>query len=54
LKIAAEWLGAEQGIQAVLLDDIDAKVRQEIAAGVEFALGAPYPDLSEVTEDVYA
>jgi pyruvate dehydrogenase E1 component alpha subunit len=54
LRIAAQWLSEEQGIQAVLLDDIDAKVRQEITAGVEFALDAPYPDLSEVTEDVYA
>lgn len=39
---------------AGLLDDIAAKVQAEIAAGVEFARQAPYPDLREVNTHVYA
>ena len=37
----AEWLG-------------HIIIRAEIQAGLQFALAAPYPDPSEVTEDVYA
>jgi TPP-dependent pyruvate/acetoin dehydrogenase alpha subunit len=37
-----------------LLDDIEQKVSDEIRLGVEFALNAPYPNPSEVTENVYA
>jgi len=33
---------------------IDADVKAEIDGGVQFALGAPYPEASEVDEDVYA
>jgi pyruvate dehydrogenase E1 component alpha subunit len=36
------------------LERIAAEVEAEIEAGVEFALAAPYPDGSEVTEHVFA
>jgi len=36
------------------LADVEAAVRQEAAAAVEFALAAPFPDPSEVTLHVYA
>ena len=38
---------------ASLLDDIEAKVKAEIAAGVEFARQAPYPELREVNTHVH-
>src|SRR5215472_15511031 len=36
------------------LEALDEEVRTEVAAGVAFGLEAPFPDPSEVTEDVYA
>jgi pyruvate dehydrogenase E1 component alpha subunit len=36
------------------LDAIDAEVAVEIEKAVEFAKNSPYPDVSEVTTDVYA
>jgi TPP-dependent pyruvate/acetoin dehydrogenase alpha subunit len=36
------------------LEAIATEAREEIAAGVEFALDAPFPAVSEVTDDVYA
>ena len=36
------------------LDQIDEEVQSQVRAAVEFALNAPYPELSEVTEHVYA
>jgi TPP-dependent pyruvate/acetoin dehydrogenase alpha subunit len=54
LKILAEKLiGGKLSDQAVL-DQIQADVLAEVEAGVQFAINAPYPDKSEVTQDVYA
>ena len=39
---------------AAELERVEQGVRAEITAGLQFALEAPYPDPSEVTEDVYA
>src|SRR5215470_1517493 len=36
------------------LETLDEEVRTEVAAGVAFGLETPFPDPSEVTEDVYA
>ena len=36
------------------LEALDEEVRTEVADGVAFALAAPFPDPSQVTEDVYA
>jgi pyruvate dehydrogenase E1 component alpha subunit len=36
------------------LDALDEEARTEVADGVAFALAAPFPDPSEVTEDVFA
>jgi pyruvate dehydrogenase E1 component alpha subunit len=36
------------------LDGVEAEVRHTVEEGVAFALAAPFPDPSEVTEDVYA
>ena len=53
LKILADWL-VDQGLAQGTLDQIDTEARAEIKAGAEFALHAPYPDVSEVDQHVYA
>ena len=37
-----------------ILDQIEKEVQQEAETAVTFALNAPYPDLSEVDQHVYA
>ncbi len=50
----SEWLlGARLTDQSVL-DRIHADVKDEIVRGVQFALDAKFPDVSEVTQHVYA
>jgi pyruvate dehydrogenase E1 component alpha subunit len=48
-RLTAQKL-ADEGVFERILTDVKA----EIDAGVQFALAAPYPELSEVDEDVYA
>ncbi len=54
LKILAEWLVGQKLTDQSVLDRIQKDVQNEIEAGVQFALEAPYPDVSEVDQDVYA
>jgi TPP-dependent pyruvate/acetoin dehydrogenase alpha subunit len=54
LKLAAEWVTSSGMAPASKLDQLDEEVLAEVRAAVEFALDAPYPEPSEVTEDVYA
>ena len=54
IKLLAEKLKKTERIDVALLNDIEAKVKQEIAAGADFALNAPYPAKSEVATHVYA
>ncbi len=54
LKLLAEKLIAQKLCDQSVLDGIQAGVESEVEAGVKFAIDAPYPDPSEVTEDVYA
>lgn len=54
LKIMRGWL-SEQGLASdETFTQIEQRVEAEVSAGEQFALDAPYPDPSEVTEDVYA
>jgi pyruvate dehydrogenase E1 component alpha subunit len=54
LRILSEWL-VGQGLAAPeTLAQIGDDVKAEIEAGVVFAVGAPYPDASEVDQHVYA
>lgn len=53
LVLLAEWL-QEQGLDESIFARIDEAVRREVAAAVQFALDAPYPDTSEVDRHVYA
>ncbi|MBM3706370.1 MAG: hypothetical protein FJW66_07595, partial [Actinobacteria bacterium] len=36
------------------IEDIEKSVNKEIEQAVKFALDSPFPDVSKVTEDVYA
>ena len=54
LTLHGQWL-IEQGLaDAQMLQTIRDEVLAVIERGVEFALAAPFPDPSEVTEDVFA
>ncbi len=54
LKLLAEKLIAQSLTEQAVLDRIEAEALHEVESGVQFAIDAPYPDPSEVTEDVYA
>jgi acetoin:2,6-dichlorophenolindophenol oxidoreductase subunit alpha len=50
----AAWLIGQRFADAASLEGIQTEVRAEMKAAVEFAIAAPYPNPSEVDEDVYA
>src|SRR5580698_8651934 len=55
IKILGDWLSeAGLGLTSSQLDQIHAEVQVEMDKAVQFAIAAPYPDASKVTEDVYA
>jgi len=54
LKILAERLVSGNFTDQSVLDQIQIDVKSEIEEGVKFGIDAPYPNLAEVTEDVYA
>jgi pyruvate dehydrogenase E1 component alpha subunit len=54
IALLAERLTAAGDARPDQLDALDEEARSEVAAGVAFAVEAPYPDPSEVTQDVYA
>jgi acetoin:2,6-dichlorophenolindophenol oxidoreductase subunit alpha len=54
LAIFGRWLEGQKLATPDDLVRITDEARVEIEAGVQFALDAPYPDPSQVTEDLYA
>ncbi len=54
IKLLGEWLVAENYASAALLESIAAETQSSIDEAVKFAIAAPYPDLSEVQQNVYA
>jgi len=54
LKLLAEKLIGQRLTDQAVLDRIQADVKAEVEAGMQFAINAPFPDPSEVREDVYA
>jgi pyruvate dehydrogenase E1 component alpha subunit len=50
----AKWLTEEREIPKTVLEEIEETAQKEIESGVAYAVEAPYPDTSEVDEDVYA
>jgi TPP-dependent pyruvate/acetoin dehydrogenase alpha subunit len=54
LKLFTEWLIQNNHSDSEALIKIENDLRAEMKAAVEFALASPYPDPSEVEQDVYA
>jgi TPP-dependent pyruvate/acetoin dehydrogenase alpha subunit len=54
LKLLGEKLISQNLTDQAILERIQADVKAEVEAGVQFAINAPYPQPGEVTEDVYA
>jgi acetoin:2,6-dichlorophenolindophenol oxidoreductase subunit alpha len=54
IKNLADWLIEQKHADAAVLDRIQAEVRTEMKAAVEFAVAAPYPSPEEAEQDVYA
>jgi TPP-dependent pyruvate/acetoin dehydrogenase alpha subunit len=54
LKLLEEKLISQNLTDQAILERIQADVKAEVEAGVQFAIDTPYPQPSEVTEDVYA
>jgi pyruvate dehydrogenase E1 component alpha subunit len=54
LKLFTDWLIQNKESDTAALAKIEAELRAEMKAAVEFALASPYPNASEVDEDVYA
>jgi pyruvate dehydrogenase E1 component alpha subunit len=53
LQILSTWMIAEQIADTKVLEGIQKNVEMEAEAALNFALEAPFPDLSEVTDHVY-
>ena len=54
IKLFGDWLIAEHHATSAQLQTIGAEIQSAMDAAVQFALSAPYPDPSEVQQDVYA
>jgi pyruvate dehydrogenase E1 component alpha subunit len=54
ILLFAEWLLAEKIADAEALRKIETEIEAEMQAAVEFAIAAPYPEKSEVDQDIYA
>lgn len=54
LQILARWMIAERLAGSEEFARLEEQVRAEVAAGLQAALAAPYPDPGEVDQDVYA
>ncbi len=54
ISLFERWLIEEEIADKAALEKIEAEVREDAQAAVDFALDAPYPDESEVTKHVYA
>ena len=54
ILLFAEWLVGEKISHAEALRKIESEIEAEMQAAVEFAIAAPYPEKSEVDQDIYA
>jgi TPP-dependent pyruvate/acetoin dehydrogenase alpha subunit len=54
LKILSRWLIDQDLADQNIFDQIEVEVKAEVEVGAEFAINAPYPDVSEVDQHVYA
>lgn len=54
LKLLSAWLTRERMADQKIFETIERDTRSEIEKAVEFATEAPYPELTEVNQHVYA
>ncbi len=54
IKLLTDWLTGQKLADKTQLDGIQAQVKSEIDAAVDFAIKATYPGLDQVEEDIYA
>ncbi len=58
IQVLTDWFAgqphASNDASAAVLEKIRTEAQAEIEKAVQFAMAAPYPDASKVTEDVYA
>jgi acetoin:2,6-dichlorophenolindophenol oxidoreductase subunit alpha len=54
IKVAAGAILAQKIADQAALDQIQVEVKAEIDKAVQFAMAAPYPNVDEVEQDVYA
>ncbi len=54
ITLLGQWLTERSIADADALDQMTREARAEIEASVDFALNAPFPEASEVDQDVYA
>jgi pyruvate dehydrogenase E1 component alpha subunit len=54
LKKLADFLIGQKLTDQNVLDRIQADVKAQVEAAAQFAIGAPYPDVSQVDQHVYA
>jgi len=54
LKLLADSLLSQRLTDQAVLDQIQSDVKNEIEAGMQFAINSPYPDVSQVNQHVYA
>jgi TPP-dependent pyruvate/acetoin dehydrogenase alpha subunit len=54
VKLLAEWLQKSEMADGKLLDQIENEIATHIKEAVSFAINAPYPELDEVNQHVYA
>jgi pyruvate dehydrogenase E1 component alpha subunit len=54
IKILGAWLADSCGVSDDVIAEVNRRASEEIMADLDFALNAPFPDPSEVYENVYA
>jgi pyruvate dehydrogenase E1 component alpha subunit len=54
IKNHAAWLIEQEFADAKLLAQMEAEVKSEIEAAVKFAIAAPYPNVDQVEQNIYA
>jgi TPP-dependent pyruvate/acetoin dehydrogenase alpha subunit len=54
IKQHGEWMVKENLVDSPALAQIEAEVRKEMQAAVDFAIAAPYPGVEQTEQDVYA
>ena len=53
-KLLSDSLLSQKQTEQAVLDQIQADVKIEIEAGMQFAINSPYPDVGQVDQHVYA